>query len=86
MRGGGVHRRERRRCPGCAAAQAATKKRLGTWPDYLSWGGELTPDETTALSLVIGRSIEVIELQDHESAPSFITIVRVQSRTDHLLG
>jgi hypothetical protein len=28
--------------------------------------GVLTPDETTALSLVIGRSIQVIELQDHE--------------------
>ena len=28
--------------------------------------GQLTPDETTALSLVIGRSIQVIELQDHE--------------------
>jgi Family of unknown function (DUF5681) len=28
--------------------------------------GSLTPDETTALSLVIGRSIQVIDLQDHE--------------------
>jgi hypothetical protein len=28
--------------------------------------GRLTPDETTALSLVIGRSIQVIELQDFE--------------------
>ena len=28
--------------------------------------GGLTPEETTALSLVIGRSIQVIELQDHE--------------------
>jgi hypothetical protein len=28
--------------------------------------GGLTPDEITALSLVIGRSIQVIELQDHE--------------------
>jgi Family of unknown function (DUF5681) len=28
--------------------------------------GQLTPDETTALSLVIGRSIQVIELQGHE--------------------
>jgi hypothetical protein len=28
--------------------------------------GRLTPDETSALSLVIGRSIQVIELQDVE--------------------
>ena len=28
--------------------------------------GELTPDETTALSLVVGRFIQIIELQDHE--------------------
>ena len=28
--------------------------------------GGLTPEETTALSLVIGRSIQVIEMQDHE--------------------
>jgi hypothetical protein len=28
--------------------------------------GRLTPDETSALSLVIGRSIQVIELQDFE--------------------
>jgi hypothetical protein len=28
--------------------------------------GGLTPEETTALSSVIGRSIQVIELQDHE--------------------
>jgi hypothetical protein len=28
--------------------------------------GRLTPDETSALSSLIGRSIQVIELQDHE--------------------
>jgi Family of unknown function (DUF5681) len=28
--------------------------------------GQLTPDETTALSLVVGRFIQIIELQDHE--------------------
>jgi hypothetical protein len=28
--------------------------------------GQLTPDETTALSLVVGRCIQIIELQDHE--------------------
>ncbi len=28
--------------------------------------GRLTPDETSALSLVVGRSIQVIELQDFE--------------------
>jgi Family of unknown function (DUF5681) len=28
--------------------------------------GQLTPDETTALSLLVGRSIQIIELQDHE--------------------
>jgi hypothetical protein len=28
--------------------------------------GLLTPDETTALSLVVGRFIQIIELQDHE--------------------
>jgi len=28
--------------------------------------GDLTPDEVTALSLVVGRSIQVIELQDVE--------------------
>jgi len=28
--------------------------------------GGLTPEEITALSLVLGRSIQVIELQDHE--------------------
>jgi uncharacterized protein DUF5681 len=28
--------------------------------------GDLTPDEVTALSLVVGRSIQVIELQDFE--------------------
>ena len=28
--------------------------------------GQLTPDETAALSLVVGRFIQIIELQDHE--------------------
>jgi hypothetical protein len=28
--------------------------------------GQLTPDETTALSLVVGRFIQIIDLQDHE--------------------
>ena len=28
--------------------------------------GQLTPDETTALSLVVGRFIQIIELQDQE--------------------
>jgi hypothetical protein len=28
--------------------------------------GQLTPDDTTALSLVVGRFIQIIELQDHE--------------------
>ena len=35
------------------------KKR--TWPDYLAWEGELTP-MTRLHILVIGRSIQVIEL------------------------
>ena len=29
--------------------------------------GQLTPDEIGALSLVVGRFIQIIELQDHES-------------------
>ena len=28
--------------------------------------GQLTPDEINALSLVVGRFIQIIELQDHE--------------------
>jgi hypothetical protein len=38
--------------------------------------GQLTPDETTALSLVVGRFIQILELQDHERRIAFLEQAR----------
>jgi Family of unknown function (DUF5681) len=50
--------------------------------------GRLTPDETSALSLVVGRSIQVIELQDFERRIAALVEARDKrdEKKNHPLG